>query len=101
MQSVTLGSEPVMRSRMLSNGIWAPSELHCSQDSISFSDSRKVAVENDVVSFWSGIKDIVRHCERILAFRDCSLTSEHYLSDIRRYVHKTAISTDGEVGEQP
>ena len=39
----TLGSDPVTRSRMLSNGISAPSGLQCSQDSMSFSASRNVA----------------------------------------------------------
>jgi hypothetical protein len=36
MYSVTLGSDAVTRSRMLSKGISAPSGLQCSQDSMSF-----------------------------------------------------------------
>src|SRR5262245_53598405 len=59
-KSVTLGSEPVTRSRMLSNGISALSALQCSQDSISCLATCRVAASTRTmrVLFWRRIKEI-------------------------------------------
>src|SRR5262249_39209310 len=71
-ESVTLGSEPVTRSRMLSNGISAPSGLQYPHDSISFSASRKVAAPTNTTFCSSGVGSKKSQVMRPV-FHNCAL----------------------------
>jgi hypothetical protein len=64
MYSVTLGAEPVTRSRRLSNGISALSALQASQDfdqPLSFAQSETINEDNDLL-FGRGVEEVAWHC---------------------------------------